>query len=240
LTKTLLCGFQKCGNTYTRFVLFNYYNIKNNGATETLTWDELQKPHLLREEKGLNYFYTDGFPWIFHTHNAYDGQGLNVKYEGYPDYFKRFDKMIYIFRNPYDTMVSLWHWLMNRDSENYRLDLADFTREYLPKWLHHVKTTIGKADLILDYDHLRRFSLDFDRAIQLMDGFVDYEILDNAVKVSSFKNIREMSERVNQPYGLGGPNYRGYFCRNGKTGQYKDAMSKSLIEWIKTECEGLI
>jgi hypothetical protein len=235
----LLCGIQKAGNTLCRFVIFNYFNVLNNKATKTLNWDELQKPHLDRVEHGLDYEYKDGFPMVFHTHNAYDGQGLNVKYEGYPEFFQQFDKLIYLYRNPFDCMISYWHFVENRNGVDYQRDLKEFTKWFLPKWIHHVKTTRCKADLVLDYDKLRRnpYPL-FTEVIALVNnGIINIGILDKTIEMSSFENIRKMSDEVGNPAGLGNPHYRGYFCRDGRSGQYKEVMSKELIDYIRNECK---
>lgn len=238
MVKVLLCGIQKSGNSLCRFVIFNYFNIKNNNAQKTLTWDELQKPHLDRINYGLNYDYQDGFPLVFHTHNSYDGYGINAKYEGYPEFFKQFDKMIYIYRNPYDTCISYWHFMQNRKGIDYKKDLEEFTKWFLPKWIFHVRSTKNLADLVLDYDMLRKYSPAFQSVLDLVLGYkCDIRILQQAIDMSTFENIRKMSDEVGNPAGLGKPYYKGYFCRNGKSGQYKTVMSEELINYIKNECK---
>lgn len=241
MIRVLLSGLQKTGNSWIRFVIFNYFNILNHGVIKTLTWDELQKIHLDRVEHGVDYDYNDGFPMVFHTHNSYDGFGINVKYEGYPEFFEQFDKFIYLYRNPYDCMISYWHFVENRDRINYKRDLKEFTKWFLPKWIHHVKTTRHLADLVLDYDLLRKYPEAFQQALKLINGSVDNRILSQAIDMSSFDNIRKMSEEVGNVAGLGFPYYQGYFCRDGRSGQYLSVMSKELINYIKKECskEGL-
>lgn len=247
----LLCGIQKVGSTFIRFVIFNYFNILNHGATKTLTWDELEKPHLLRQEHGLDYVYNDGYPMVFFTHNARDGQGLTIKYDGYPEYFKQFDRLVYIYRNPHDTMISNWHFIMDRDNDSPFGDyivgealeklksLEGFVDFYLPKYCHHIETTLKHADLILDYDILRKDTTGFKDLMTLIVGDYDESILEKAIEMSSFENIKKMSIEIGEPYGLGGPNYKGFFCRDGRSNQYKEVMSDDLIikitkRWLKS------
>jgi len=249
MKKTLLCGIQKTGNTWARFVIFNYFNILNNKATKTLTFDELQKPHLLRMTKGIDYDYKydDGFPNVHHTHNAYDGQAIFKKYKGYTGYFERFDNVIYIYRNPYDTMISYYHFMANRKKggfpngmmESLKLDnLDNFVRWYLPKYIHHIKTTLKKCIMTLNYEKLRFDPMGFKAAIMLImedPKTFKWDIFKTSVQMSTFENIKKMSDNVKQPYGLGGPDYLGYFCRNGNYGQFHNEMSPESIEYITKE-----
>lgn len=243
----LISGIQKTGNTLCRFVIFNYFNILNNSAKKTLTWDELEAPHLLRQKYGIDHNYQDGFPNVHHTHVSYDGWGVNVNYEDFPSFYEQFDKLIYVIRNPFDTMISYFHFMMNRDRFSFsniskeRLEkmkgLKGFVEFYLPKFIHHVKTTRHRADLVLDYDMLMNNKDGFRKAIELIDNDVNLSILQQSIEMSSFDNIRNMSIRIKQPYGLGGVRYKGFFCRDGRSGQYLSFMSKELIEWITNECK---
>lgn len=240
--KILLCGIQKSGNSLCRFVIFNYYHILK-GNSKTLTWDELQKPHLDRVNYGVDHKYEDGFPDVHHTHNSYDGYGINAKYDNYPEFFKQFDKIVYLYRNPYDCCLSYWHFMQNRKNVDYKLNLEDFTKWFLPKWIFHVRTTRNVADLVIDYDFYRKHPEAFATVLNLVtNGNTDNRILQIAIKMSSFDNIRKMSDEVGNPAGLGFPYYQDYFCRDGRSGQYKEVMSKELINYIRNECkkEGIV
>ena len=225
-------------NTWIRFVIFNYFNILNNNAKKTLTFDELQEIHLKRQHHEELNDFGDKYPLVFHTHNSYDGHGINGNYEGYPEFFEQFDKMIYIYRNPFDTCISYWHFMENRVGVDYNRSLDNFTQWFLPKWIHHVKTTMVHSDLILDYDDLREYPYNFVDAISLItEEDVELDVMERVIKLSSFENIRKMSIEVGQPYGLGKEVYKGFFCRDGRSGQYLEIMNENLIEYIKNECE---
>jgi len=250
--KVLLCGIQKVGTTALRFCIFNYYNILNHHATKTLTWDELEAPHLLRVKNGIDYLYSDGFPLVFHTHRNYQGYGifdsdldLNT-----PHYFDSFDKLIYAIRNPFDTIISYKAFMLERTTPEPFGDgvkgaeleklktLEGFTDFYLPKWIRHVKTTICKADLVMDYDKTwNQPYTEFLNMFKLIDDNINLDILKKSIEMSSFKNVRKMSEEIHQENGLGYPYYTGYFCREGTPLQYKKVMSSDLIQKIKDECK---
>lgn len=300
MTRVLICGIQKTGNTWVRFVIFNYFNILDHKATKTLTFDELKVIHMLRKKKGF-YHLDDGFPEVHHTHFPYNGVGFMKIIPETSKWFDDFEKLIYIYRNPFDTMISYHKFIFNRDKIPYhriselhervanikkniekhrnqikasktekwtyflydeierkeqiikRLEhtlegscdmkklvkLEDFTKYYLEKFINHVKSTRDRADVVLNYDELRKNPIGFKKAIELVvgEGNVDMEIFNKAIEMSSFDNIKKMSDEVNQPYGVGGPLYKGYFCRDGRSNQYKEIMSKELIEYITKRCE---
>ena len=246
----LLSSIQKAGSTWVRFVIANYYNILNHHATDTLTFKELEEPHILRVEKGIHYKYKDGYPLVFHTHLTYDGYGIFDYDPKMSEYFDSFDKIIYLYRNPFDTIISYWHFMMERTTPEPFGDgvkglaleklktLEGFVGFYLPRWIRHVKTTMPKASLIMDYDDTwKQPYKHFYRMFELIDTDIDTVILRKAIQMSSFTNVRKMSEDVNQRGGLGMPYYTGYFCRVGTPEQYKIVMSSDLIQRIRTECK---
>lgn len=256
--KVLICGYPKVGNTWTRFVIFNYYNILNHGAKKTLSYQQLSDINRHRPEWDCDgrdiggsvpykpFVFDEGFPSVYHTHHAYDGSVALGKRSEVGEYFKKFDKLIYVYRNPYDTMISSWHFRMNRNFpfkgifddeiiEKFK-KLEGFVKYFLPIYLHHIKVTKPHADLVLDYDYLRKQPEAFYHALVLIVGLKDFKpkILQKAIEMSSFGNIKKMGIESNQKHGMAGA-YRGHFTRDGKSGQYLSVMSKELIEWIRNE-----
>jgi hypothetical protein len=251
-------GIQKSATSYCRFVVFNYFNILNNSAKETLNFDELkaihlkrgwypnnQDPNIPRKKEAL----TDGYPLMYFSHLGYDGTGFMKNFPKVHEWFDKFDGLIYVVRNCFDVMISYYEFLRTRDETPYMntqkeinmneklKSLEAFTKFYLPKWISHVKSTKHKADVILDYDELRKNPIGFLDAIELINGDVDLAVLERAIEMSSFDNIRQMSIDTNQIWGVGGPLYKGYFCRDGRSGQYKERMNKNLIKWIRAKCK---
>jgi MoaA/NifB/PqqE/SkfB family radical SAM enzyme len=225
----------------------NYFNILNNGAEKTLTYKELSKIQRHRLERDVTGYdkdgykpfeFDDGFPRFYHTHVSY-----NTKYG---KYFDCFDKVVYLIRNPYDTMVSYYYYLANRDKPfNGRFDhiktahllhIENFVKHYLPNYLTHVWETKFRADLVLDYDKLKEKFGDFGfyNLIELFGDRVNTNVLGKAIKMSSFDSIKKMGRETNQQYGLA-DSYKGEFTRDGRTGQYKEVLSDTVIHFIKTE-----
>jgi len=247
MNKVLLCGFPKTGNTWVRFIVMNYCNILNHGAEKTLTYEELiriQRHRVERDVKGykdkdyIPFKFDEGFPPVYHTHVSY-----NTKYG---KHFHKFDKIVYILRNPYDTMISYYHYLTNRDKPfngrhspskiKYLLNIDNFIKHYLSNFLTHVQETKSKADLVLYYDTLRTSPNGFKKLIELFGISVDDKILSKTIEMSSFESIREMGRNSKQRSGLS-KNYKGEFTRDGRSGQYKEILSPDIIDYINKEVE---
>lgn len=231
----LLVGFPKCGNTWLRFVIFNYLNIVENGASKTITHESLR-------------YIRDNEKRIQHSHLPYSGRRVKGVDKNVQKFYDQFDKIIYIWRNPYDTMISYHEYLKNRDPPfNIILHqfskeaikkfetLEGFTKYFLPRYIDHIKSTKHLADLVLYYDTLRKDVRRFFYTIKLVcDTFnLEYNELGckKAIVMSSFDNIKKMGIETGQQDGLA-KGYKGSFCRDGKVGQYKEVMSKELIDYI--------
>ena len=115
--------------------------------------------------------------------------------------------------------------------------LKGFTEFALRIYLHHIKTTKYRADIILNYDKLRKDPSDYRKVIELVVDKIDENIFKKSIEISSFNSIKKMSEDTNRIWGLGGDTYKGYFTRNGHSGQYKEVMSIKLVNYIKNECK---
>lgn len=230
----------------------NYYNILNNGATKTLTYKELQERQW-QEGNMRDYYdmtFEEGWPHVYHTHGAANGRfmfGYGERLKSMFDNFHEYwDYLVYIYRNPFDTMISYYHYQMKRDipwNNSPKLahvmeqmeTLEGFTEYMLPIWIEHVSTTKHLADLVMDYDELNIDPLGYLDLMNLITDDVDLGVLERAIEMSSFESIRKMGIETNRVHGLGGPGVE--FTRDGRSGQYKEVMDKELIEYIRNECK---
>jgi len=233
----LFCGFPKVGNTWIKFIVFNYFNILNNNANRTLTFSELRRLEL----KSISFHFS---------HLPYSGRLVIGYDDNAKDYHKKFKRMIYIYRNPFDTLISFYHYIMNRVEGSFNEPhktlykklkrFQDFIAFFLPQYIDHVKSTKHRADLVLNYDILRKDTRDFRKLIELIcketKNIFDVKIYRKALKFSSFDNIKKMGIKYKEEGGLAS-GYLGHFCRNGKSGQYKRIMNKEMIGYIKQKCK---
>ena len=231
----LLCGFPKTGNTWLKFVITNYATISSHGAKFTLTYTQLD--NIFKNPISLH-----------HTHVPLSGKLIYGSVKNIPEYYNRFDKIIYIWRNPYDTMISFWHYLKNRDppfnllKENFNIELIEqfetlqgFTEYFLPLYIDHIESNRKRADLVLNYDELRKNPNEFKKVIKLIfDDEVNEEVFKQTIEMSSFENIRKMGIETNQKHGLA-KDYLGHFARDGRSGQFKEVMDAHLVQYIETE-----
>lgn len=228
----LLCGFAKSGNTWLRAFILHYYGIKKWDITEPFTFNEMNyqlSPNLIGLVAPISV--PDGIPFIYRSHTKY---------------LKCYDlfKMIYIWRNPLDTLISYWYMMKDmdvpffrwdEDIREYLYDIDFFVRLEIPKWVEHIKTTKDKARLILNYDELRQNPYIFESVIRLISKEVDRTVLDRAIELSSFNRMKKMSIDSNQEFGnviRGGSWFHGIFMRNGNTGQWDKELKKDTIEYI--------
>ena len=67
---------------------------------------------MLRKKRGFGH-EDDGFPEVYHTHFPYDGVGFMKIMPKMPRWFEQFDGLVYIYRNPFDTMISYHKFIFN-------------------------------------------------------------------------------------------------------------------------------
>jgi len=231
----LISSFPRCGSTWLRFVICNYASIVSHGSKFTLTYTQ------------LNNIFSNPVS-LHHTHLPLSGKLMYGSVNNSSEYYNKFDKIIYIMRNPYDTMISFWHYLKNREipfnllKTKFNTEMIDqfyslkgFVDYFLPLYIDHVKSTRHRADLVLNYDELRKNPNEFKKAIKLIfDDKINEEVFEKAIEMSSFENIRKMGIETNEIHGLA-KNSLDHFCRDGRSGQFMEVMNNHLVQYIETE-----
>ncbi|MBL1215747.1 MAG: hypothetical protein HND52_20430 [Ignavibacteriae bacterium] len=236
----LFTGIPKSGNTWARFIIFNYFNILNNNAEKTLTYVELDEcqPHELQYPKTCFKPYKQGFPVFVRAHYPYS------------KIFDSFDKIIYIYRNPLDTLISSYHFFGNRtvpfahynvpDTEREKYsDIDYFVLAELPRWIYHYIKTVPKSDVVLCYEEMKQDSFEV-----ILDAFkklefpIDENILKKSIEISSFDSIKKMSEETNQSSVIAfnkeaEKKFKGTHTRSGKTKQYLEELDEQTISKAK-------
>lgn len=230
----LLSGYPKSGNTWIRFVVFNYFNILNNHADRTFTYQELQdiQPHVVNDAPSFTKYFRapeTGFPVFYRTH---------VPYRGIYDYF---DKVIYIHRNPLDVMVSAYHFWCARDvpfdyaspaDREKFMQLDVYVQSHIHSWILYHKTTLDKCDAPMCYETMRQQPYqEFSVAFERIGIDFDEDVLLRAVELSSFENIKQMGKETGQEHGHASPEeFKGKFMRSGNTRQYVGLLDPETIK----------
>jgi len=225
----LLSSFYKSGNTWLRFIIFNYFNIKINHSNTTLTYNELNTIQTNSLEKGQHKPFMKGFPAFYRTHYSY---------RKVFDYFR----VIYIYRNPLDALISFYYYSKNRPvpfhvfpiTERKKfIDINYFVLYNIYAWIDHYSRTENKSTIVTSYEKL--LYAPFDEAFKVLSlctEEIDKEILEKSIEISSFDSIKKMGKDVNQEYGMS-KDFKGEFTRSGKTKQYLTELKAETIKKVK-------
>ena len=239
MKKIVLCGHEKTGTTWALFVVCNYFNILNFDAKECLPWGEVLRIVGGYKQRAIEltdkeYKFNKGVAHVYYTHTSiYNSPKTKI-------FFNQFDNIIYICRNPFDTMISLYHYKIIKGIPKILNNIKKVggLRKYIPfdnfirkgdsvdEYINHIKYNKHKADLVLDYDKLRKDPSNFRKLIGFLTDKIDEKLFKKALKLSSFDNIRRIEieqKKVNLK------------ARNGRTGQYKEQMNKKQIDFIKNK-----
>ncbi len=219
----LFAGRMKSGNTWLRFLIYNYFNVLENNASETLTYHELNKfqHDELGDEKPLKGS-PNRFPYLIRTHMGYCAE------------MELFKKGIYVYRNPFDTLVSAFHFDKKHAERNTHFgnDMDAYVLYNLILWEVHVfEYRQQKRFLTVSYEALQKNP---EKELQRIIEYLGYAYAPKAgyqsVQLSSFTNIKQMGKNVGQEYGNGGAAFKGEFTRKGKVGAYRDELKPETIE----------
>ena len=234
-SKILLSGYPKSGNTWLRFMIFNYLELLDNKElNETISFNFLNQIQSNVLEKGLEMKYKKNELIFYRTHSPYSRC------------YKLFDVLIFIHRNPLDTLISAYYYYLNREIPFYsfpkklrnKLTNIDFFVLYnFKKWLIYYNKSVSVADIIVNYSDLKS-----DPFSQMKKIFIKLklplkvELIKKTVKLSSFKNIKDMASKLNQLNGMaskeGESNFKGIFVRSGEELQYKNELNAETVNYI--------
>ena len=234
--KILLFGYPKSGNTWIRFLLYNYRNLLlNPNVKQTVSYKRLNILQNNIMEKGTTFLPEKGFPFIYRTHKIYKKT------------FNLFEKKIFIHRNPLDTLVSAYYYSRNRDVpfwddpinvRNKLFDIDFFVKYKIDSWINFYYYSNQHADIVLNYSDMKNnCEKELFKLVQFLGWEMDNRLIIKSVKLSSFDNIRNMGNLTGQSYGMakGGAGYgsfKGEFTRSGEESQFFHELHKETINFV--------
>ena len=231
--KILLFGYPKSGNTWLRFLLFNYrFLLFNPSATKTLTYKELNTLQDNVMDRGTTKFPKKGYPVFYRTHQPYSYS------------YQLFDYKIYIHRNPLDTLISAYYFYKNRDIpfgddptelRSSLMNIDFYVLHKLDEWMSYYDTAVKEADIIVSYTDLKSDPLSTLRSLINSIGWThNEELLLKSIDISSIKNVKNMAKETNQQYGNGPKDgsFKGEFTRSGAEGQYYEKLKPETIQHV--------
>ena len=231
--KILLFGYPKSGNTWIRFLIYNYRNLLlNSDVQQTITYDRLNALQNNIMDRGTTFLPEIGFPFLYRTHKIY----MNS--------YDLFDKRIFIHRNPLDTLISSYYFYKNRevpfldDSVKIREKLYDIDFYVLYKinsWIDFYNISVKYADFVINYTEMKHDTeAVFSELLRFMDWDFDDELVKKAIDISSFKKIKKMGDKMSQKYGNGPKDgsFNGEFTRSGEESQFFHELQEETINVV--------
>ena len=231
--KILMYGYPKSGNTWLRFLLYNYCNLLlNNEEVETISYNRLNILQNNIMDRGTTFLPEKGFPLFYRTHR------INKRT------YNLFDKKIFIHRNPLDTLISSYYFFKDRevpfsdDPKNLRdkLHNVDFYITYkIDEWIHFFNTSVKCADIVINYSNIK---LDAEKELTELINFLEWnldtKLIKKSVRFSSFNEVKKMGREKMQKYGNGPKDgrFKGEFTRSGKEGQFYTELKKETINSV--------
>ena len=231
--KILFFGYPKSGNTWIRFLIYNYRNLLlNSDEQQTITYDRLNSLQNNIMDRGTTFLPEKGFPFVYRTHKIYMKS------------YNLFDKIIFIHRNPLDTLISSYYFYRDRevpfldDSLNIREKLYDIDFYVLYKinsWINFYDTSIKYADFVINYTEMKQDTeMVFNKLLRFLDWDFDEELVKKAIDISSFMKIKKMGDKKSQKYGNGPKDgsFNGEFTRSGEESQFHHELQEETINIV--------
>lgn len=231
--KILMYGFPKSGNTWFRFLIYNYLSLLNNiSSGKTITYDNLNKLQNNVLDRGTTFIPESGFPLLYRTHKSYIRS------------YDMFDYKIFIHRNPMDTLISSYHFYKNRDEpfsdekKSVRTQMQDvnfYVRYKLDSWIKFYHISMKHSDFAVNYSNLRSNpSLVLSSLIGEIGWVKDEILINRSVELSSFDQVKKMGRETKQRYGNGPKDgsFIGEFTRSGIEGQFKNDLDRETISFV--------
>ena len=231
--RILLFGYPKSGNTWIRFLIYNYINLLlNSDEQQTVTYDRLNALQNNIMDRGTIFLPEKGFPFIYRTHKIYKKS------------YNLFDVRIFIHRNPLDTLISSYYFFKDRkvpfldDPQNIREKLHDIDFYVLYKinsWINFYDTSIKHSDFVINYSELKQDTETvFSELLKFLDWDFDDELMRKAIDISSFKKIKTMGDEKMQKYGNGPKDgsFNGEFTRSGEESQFYHELQEETINIV--------
>jgi hypothetical protein len=236
-----MAGYPKSGNTWIRLVYYNWINVVNGGASETLTYSQLNRanpnahfPEGLAggfiEPRGIDH---RGFPLLVHGHAEWDRQVSSLA------------RTLYVYRNPLDSLIGLWYATQAFPVDVPHCQPIDaFVTQRLPDWVAHHTANAATADVAIRYEELVGDDLGtFRIAFGALGLNVATETLDRAVAMSRFDRVRRMEDAAGEWHGhRADPQHRARFglspwksgrhirfARSGLIGQWRTELRRDTI-----------
>lgn len=220
----LISSFPKVGSTFTRFVLANLVNLQYQ-VTDKVNFHNLNSimPELGHENMKKPWEYSS-YPRFVKTHDRFNSK------------FKKVANILYIIRDPRDTMISYHSYANARKSMNAPVDFNDFVldkKHGMPALNKHFEKYFDHTALIFKYEDLMTKPVEcFDQFLNdLLKLNIADDVIEKAVALSRPERVKKEEEETGRPT-ASKFNSQYKFIRNAGINQWQEEMDPLVAELI--------
>jgi hypothetical protein len=226
-----IVSYPKCGRTWLRYLLQNYF-----AATGTP----------VRHFRDSSVQAPEGGPVIKFEHDLGNWVPAPSKLSSLAFNATKYkdSKVIFLVRDPRDTLVSSWFHLTFRE-QVYRRSLSEFIRDdvlgiskvvaFTNMWISHRQ--VPESFLLLTYEQFHRDAVSHFRTMLEFAGLpADRLATEKAVQESSFRKMQssEKEGKLREPWMKPGSrnSEKSLKVRRGKVGSYRNELSDEDIRFL--------
>ena len=226
----LISSFPKVGSTFTRFVLANIINLKYEVA-EKVNFHNINiiMPELGHKNMKMKWEYSP-IPRLVKTHDNFDRN------------FMKLAHILYIIRDPRDTMISFHSYATARKSMQAPAKLEDFVKDKnfgIPALNKHFEGYFEHASLIFKYEDLMLKPVEcFDDFLNRMLHLnISEELIAKAVDLSRPDKVKNEEKTTGRP-SSNKFSSEFNFIRNAGVNQWQSDLEPSISDLIlKNSCQ---
>ncbi len=217
-----LVSFPKSGNTWLRFII----SYLKHGTSKTITFNDLESfvPDVYVAKDIIDAQLSER---IIKTHDIY--------FEGYP-------KVIYIYRDYRDALVSYYHFVTSYN--HFKGTFSEFIRSNIVlmhgSWKQHIKAMEKfKAQhpdkiCVLSYESLLT---DFEGNVKRLAEFIGVKQTINWDELKAKTSFNELKNNENEHGSRFKSSTKNNFIRQGKAGTWKDHYSEEDLNYLYSDKE---
>jgi hypothetical protein len=143
-------------------------------------------------------------------------------------------RLLYIFREPADTLVSYYHFHRLQDAMRHQVKdgLADFCKHMVGGWCDHVELALGYLarspgdTLFISYESLASHGQEtLSRAVAFLGIEATHAVIAQALERNAFARLREKEEKARA-------GATEFFFRKGQVGSARDELSSETLALV--------
>lgn len=225
----MLVSFPKTGSTWVRFLLCNIIALSElSGRAVDFQFLDDTMPAMGYSNLREAWPY-ESIPRCVKTHQGY-----------YPILFARPKKVVYIFRDPRDIMVSRFHFQRAALNQTAIDEFSSFIRDTkygLRRCIQHYVTWRDHMDHLVRYENLKKDTqAELSSLLHVLETTIGEDVIAGAVERSKLNQVRSAQART----GLSGEKRFKkdfVFARSGATGEWKDYFSADDLQYYQAVCD---